>query len=427
MSALPRHRDPAEMGNRLHYRKGYPSNQAKIPIFFQEPPQLTRLYVCHYIRTPLHKDVSTTALNQFFGYISATDYASGKPKHIQSHLKTTIHDIAKKLNITASTVSRALKDHPRISEETKRAVQRVALKMNYQPNHIAAALRKGRSNIIGVIVPTADRSFFSSVIRGIEEIANHSRYNVMICQTYDIYEKEVQCVEALLNARVDGIIASHGKETINFDHFKKIKDKGTPLILFDRVTDEIDVSNVMIDDFLGGFKATEHLIQQGCRKIAHFTNTRKIGIYKERLRGYREALEKHGIRFDQSLVVESDMQLEGGRLSMDHLIDSDNVPDAVFSSSAYGAMGALQVLSERNFRVPDDVALVAFSNEPFTSFTEPALTTVDQHPTRMGNAAAEIFLHETTVEKQKNFSQKIVLKPELIIRPSSLKIKNNHI
>lgn len=340
-------------------------------------------------------------------------------------MKTTIHDIARKLNITASTVSRALKDHPRISAETKKAVQKVAMKMNYQPNHIAAALRKGRSNIIGIIVPTADRSFFSSVIRGIEEIANQSRYNVMICQTYDIYQKEVDTVEALLNARVDGIIASHGKETISFDHFQKVRNKGTPLVLFDRVTDEVEVSNVMIDDFLGGFKATEHLIQQGCTRIAHFTNTRKIGIYKERLRGYREALEKYGLPFDESLVVESNMQLEGGRSSMQKLIESNNLPDAVFSASAYGAMGAMQILKERNMRVPEDVALVAFSNEPFTSFTEPALTTVDQHPTRMGNAAAEIFLHEIAAGAKKYIPQKIVLKPELIIRASSLKKRNN--
>lgn len=338
-------------------------------------------------------------------------------------MKTTIHDIAKKLNITASTVSRALKDHPRISEETKKAVQKVAMKMNYQPNHIAAALRKGRSNIIGIIVPTADRSFFSSVIRGIEEIANQSRYNVMICQTYDIHQKEIDTVEALLNARVDGIIASHAKETSNFDHFQKVKNKGIPLVLFDRVSDEVDVSNVVIDDFLGGYKATEHLISQGCVRIAHFTSTRKIAIYKERMRGYREALDKYGMPFDNSLVVESNMQLEGGRASMAKLIESGNLPDAVFSSSAYSAMGAMQVLKENNLRVPQDVALVAFSNEPFTSFTDPALTTVDQHPMRMGNAAAEIFLREMNAGNKKYIPQKVVLKPELIIRPSSLKRK----
>ncbi len=336
-------------------------------------------------------------------------------------MKTTIHDIARKLNITASTVSRALRDHPRISDETKKAVLKVAQKLNYQPNHIAAALRKGRSNILGIIVPTVDRTFFSSVVRGIEEIANQSQYNVMICQTYDDFEKEVKTVEALLNARVDGIIASHGKETHNYEHFRKVKQKGIPLILFDRSNDELEVSHVVIDDYLGGYKATEHLIQQGCKRIAHFTNTRKISIYRERLRGYREALENHGIKYDESLIVESNLQLEDGRTSMLKLLKQKALPDAVFSASAYGAMGALQILKEKQIAVPEKVALVAFSNEPFTWFTEPGLTTVDQHPTRMGNAAAEIFIEEAHATKEKFIPQKIVLKPELIIRGSSLR------
>src|SRR6188768_2199604 len=218
--------------------------------------------------------------------------------------RITIHDIARKLNITASTVSRALKDHPRISTETKKAVLKVAQKLNYQPNHIAAALRNGKSNIIGVIVPMADRTFFSSVIRGIEEIANTSRYQVIICQTYDNYDKEVATVDALLNSRVDGIIASHAKETVNFDHFFKVKERGIPLVLFDRSNDELEVSHVVADDYLGSYKATEHLIQQGCKRIAHFTNTRKISIYKERLRGYREALLHYGLKYDDALVIE---------------------------------------------------------------------------------------------------------------------------
>ena len=177
--------------------------------------------------------------------------------------KTTIHDIAKKLNITASTVSRALNDNPRISEATKKAVQKTAQKLNYHPNQIAAALRNGRSNIIGVIVPTVDRSFFSSVVRGIEEIANQAKYNVMICQSYDDYEKEVATVEALLRSRVDGIIASFAKQTKDFDHFLKAKARGIPVILFDRSNDELEVSHVVVDDYLGAYKATEHLIQTG--------------------------------------------------------------------------------------------------------------------------------------------------------------------
>ena len=337
--------------------------------------------------------------------------------------RATIHDIAKKLNITASTVSRALKDHPRISTETKKAVQKIAQKLNYQPNNIAAALRNGKSKILGIIVPMVDRSFFSSVIRGIEEIANGANYNVMICQTYENPEKEIATVEALLNARVDGIIASHAKNTLNFDHFLKIKERGIPLILFDRSNDELEVSNVVIDDFLGAYKATEHLIQQGCIRIAHFTNTRKISIYKERLRGYREALLNYNLAYDESLVVASDLQLEDGRYSMLQLLKLNEIPDGVFSASAYGILGALQILKENGIKVPEEVALVGFSNEPFTSFTDPSLSTVEQHSMRIGNTAAEIFLEEVSDTIKKFIPQKIVLKPELIIRQSSLKKK----
>lgn len=335
--------------------------------------------------------------------------------------KTTIHDIARNLNITASTVSRALSDHPRISEETKKAVHKTAVKLNYQANHIAAALRNGKSKTLGIIVPTADRSFFASVIRGIEEIANRSGYNVMICQTYDSYDKEVVTIEALLKARVDGIIISHGKETENFDHLRKVKEKGIPLIMFDRSNDDLGVSQVVIDDYFGAFKSVEHLIEQGCTRIAHFTNTRKISIFKERLRGYREALQNHGLTFDPELVIESNLQLEDGRNSMLKLLSLKKMPDAVFSASALGAVGAMQVLKERNISVPDEVALVAFSNEVYTSFIEPPLTAVDQHSMRMGNAAAEVFLEQMALKDKIFIPHTTVLRPELIIRASSLR------
>jgi LacI family transcriptional regulator len=335
--------------------------------------------------------------------------------------KATIHDIAKKLNITASTVSRALKDHPRISAETKKAVIKTAQKLNYQPNNIAAALRNGRSNIIGIIVPTADRSFFSSVVRGIEEIANKAKYHVIICQTYDNYEKEVSIIEALLNSRVDGIIVSYAKETTNFDHFVKVKERGIPLILFDRSNEELEVSQVVVDDYIGAFKATEHLIQQGCKRIAHFTNTLKISIYKERLRGYKEALLHYGLKYDESLVIESNLQLEDGRNSMLQLLKLKNLPDGIFSASAFGILGAEQVCKEKGISIPSQIALVGFTNEAFTSFTEPPLSSVEQHSMRIGNAAAEIFLEEVALKDKKFIPQKIVLKPELIIRESSLR------
>lgn len=353
-------------------------------------------------------------------YFNASGDTTGKDMKKE---RSTIHDIAKKLNITASTVSRALNDHPRISAETKKAVIRVAQRLNYQPNNIAAALRNGKSNIIGIIVPSADRSFFSSIIRGIEEVANKARYNVMIGQSYDSYEKEVATVETLLNARVDGIIVSHAKETMNFDHFLKVKQRGIPLIFFDRSNDDLAISHVVVDDYLGAFKATEHLVQQGCRRIAHFTSSHKISIYRERLRGYRDALLRNGLDYNEKFVVEGKLQLEDGREAMAKLLDLKLRPDGVFSASALGAVGALQILKERGIKVPAQVAVAGFTNEPFTSFTDPSLTTVDQHSEPIGNAAAEIFLQEIADKSQKFIPQKVVLQPELIIRDSSKRKK----
>jgi LacI family transcriptional regulator len=339
--------------------------------------------------------------------------------------RATIHDIARELNITASTVSRALNDHPRISDTTKRSVMEVAEKLSYHPHRIAAALRNGKSRIIGVIIPMADRSFFGSIVRGVEEVANSANYQVMVCQTYEDPRKEAAAVDALLNSRVDGIIASLSKGTQDFTHFQKVKSKGIPLIMFDRASDELEVSHVVIDDYLAAYRAVEHLIQQGCRRIAHFTNIQKINIYKERLRGYKAALEHYGLDFDADLVVESNMQLEDGRNSMLKLLELQQLPDAVFSSSDLGAMGAMQVLKEKNIRIPQEVALVGFSNEPFTMFSDPPLTSVDQHCKRMGNTASEIFLEEVKASPEHKFiSKKIVLAPELVIRQSSLRIKN---
>lgn len=333
----------------------------------------------------------------------------------------TIHDIARELNITASTVSRALQDHPRISDATKKAVLKIAQKLNYQPNHLAAALRNGRSKIIGIIVPTIDRSFFGSIIRGFEEVANKARYSVMICQSHDDYEMEVATVEALLNSRVDGIICSFAKTTENFDHFRKAKNKGIPVVLFDRSNPDLEVSHVVIDNHLGAYKAVEHLIQQGCKRIGHITSRKKVSIYKERLRGYKDALEANNISYQSEYVVDGDLQYEDGRAAMEKLLSLPNRPDGIFSASAYGAVGALDILKERAIRVPDEVAIVGFDNESFTRFNEPPISTVDQQSLRIGIAAAELFLEQMGSNSEKFIPKKIVLTPDLIIRRSSLR------
>jgi len=234
----------------------------------------------------------------------------------------------------------------------------------------------------------------------------------------------VQTINTLLNAQVDGIIASFAKDTENFSHYHKVKDKGIPLVMFDRGNNDLQVSHVVVDDYLGSYKAVEHLVQQGCKRIAHFTNYRKIGIYKERLRGYREALEANGLSFDKELVIESNLQLDDGRESMEKLMKLSDRPDGIFSASAFGALGAMQVLKERGLHIPGDVAIVAFTNEQYCNFTEPSITAIDQHSMRMGNAAAEIFLEEINREGDVKFvPRKVVLVPELVIRQSSLKKK----
>ncbi len=333
-----------------------------------------------------------------------------------------IVDIARKLGLATSTVSRALNNHPRISKKTKQAVKLEAKAFNYQPHRLAAALRNEKSNVIGVIIPTIDRNFFGSIVRAIEDELRKEGYQIMICQTYEDPSLEAAAIEVLMNLRVDGIIATLSKRTTNFDHFRKVKHKGIPVVLFDRANDELDFSHVIIDDFMGAFRAVDHLIRQGCKRIAHFTNVQKINIYKERLRGYRGALEKNGIPFLPELVVESDMQLADGRLSMQTLINGNILPDAVFSSSDLAAMGALQILKENNIPVPEEVAIVGFGNEPFTSFSDPPISSVDQHCKRMGNTASEIFLEEIKRNSIEKFIPlKVVFTPELVIRRSSLR------
>lgn len=340
--------------------------------------------------------------------------------------RTTIHDIANELDITASTVSRALKNHPRISDATKEAVLEMAEKLNYHPNNIASALRKGKSNIIGVIIPTSDRKFFASVVKGIEQVLSKEGYNLIISQSDDLLSKEQSNIDALLRLQVDGIIASIAKETTDFTHYKRAIERGIPLVLFDRVNEELEVNTVINDDYQGGFKATSHLIEQGCTKIAHFMGKERLNIYEERLRGYKDALRKHNLPINEDwilkgdLIDETEQVLEVGRKLTRRLLGSDKVPDAIFSSSDFAAMGAMQVLKERNIKIPEEMALVGFSNDLSTSFIDPPLTTVDQHTKLMGNFAAELFLEQANANKNDTFTpRKTVLNPELIVRESS--------
>ena len=333
--------------------------------------------------------------------------------------RTSISDIAKELNLAVSTVSRALSNHSRISEATRKRVWKLAEQLNYQPNHLAAALRKGRSNTLGVIVPHIDGHFFALVMKGVEAVANKAGYNVMLCQSNEDYVHEQKNIETLINAQVDGILVSLARTTRDFKHFDKVRKRDIPLVFFDRILEGVDVSAVVLDDYQGGYQSVKHLLDQGCRRIAHFGGPQHLNIYKNRYAGYCQALHDHNIPFEKDLVVFNDMTLEDGIRGMKQLLNLPQRPDAVFSASDFSIVGALQVLKERKLRIPFDMALSGFSNETFTSLTEPQLTSVDQHCEEMGGAAVRLLL-EMVQERTRQLSpRKIVLQPQLLPRESS--------
>ncbi len=333
--------------------------------------------------------------------------------------RASISDIAKELNLAVSTVSRALSGHSRISEATRQRVWKLAEQLNYQPNHLAAALRKGRSNTLGVIVPHIDGHFFALVMKGMEAVANQAGFNVMLCQSNEDYEHEKKNIETLINAQVEGILVSLARTTRDFKHFEKVRKRDVPLVFFDRILDGADVSAVVLDDFQGGYQSTKHLLDQGCRRIAHFGGPQHLNIYKNRYAGYRQALLDHGIAPEAELVIFSDMKMEDGTQGMQQLLALPQRPDAVFSASDFSIVGALQVLKERKLRIPYDLALAGFSNETFTSLTEPMLTSVDQRCEEMGQAAMRLLLEMVRERGQRQPPRKIVLQPELLPRESS--------
>ncbi|PKQ43598.1 LacI family DNA-binding transcriptional regulator [Confluentibacter flavum] len=339
--------------------------------------------------------------------------------------KTTIKDIANVLGITPSAVSKALSNHPRISDKTKTAVLQIAQNLNYQPNHLASALRKGKSNLVGVIIPKANSHFFSSIIEKIEEVLNEKGYNVIIAQSNESYNKECKSIDALLYTQVDGIIASMANETVKLDYYEKIKSKGIPLILFDRGENDLNVDYVGIDDYLSSHLVIEHLVEQGCKRIAHIAGFSHTRIYKNRIRGYRDALEKFGLPIEDSLIIESNLGIEDGRRIMQQLLEQKNKPDAVYAAGDYAALGALQVLQENHINVPEDIALVGFTNEPFTSLVTPSITSVEQHSEQIGKVAAETLLKRLDSPNEKVSLNKLILPAELIIRSSSKKLINN--
>jgi LacI family transcriptional regulator len=331
----------------------------------------------------------------------------------------TIHDIAKELNVSASTVSRALQDHPRISTSTREAVKRMAARFNYQPNVMASALRRGSSKTVGVIVPRINRSFFANVIGGMEELLATSGYHLMICQTHEKLEHEVAAVQTLINARVDAVLLSISMETIHTQHLRLLTESGIRLLFFDRVPTDTESGSVVVNDHLGAYLSVQHLLEQGYRKILHLSGPDHINIYRSRKEGYLDAMHEAGIDVPPAWIIDEPLFQEGGESAYHAGMRMVKRPDAFFCSGDFAALGILQAASREGISIPEDLGVTGFANEPFTAFMEPSLTTVDQCGEKMGRVVAEMFLSCVEDKHDTDSCEQAVLKPELIIRNSS--------
>jgi LacI family transcriptional regulator len=337
--------------------------------------------------------------------------------------KVTIADIAKALNLTGATVSRALNNRKGTSEETRIMVQETAERMNYRRDRIAYSLRSGRTNIIGVIIPSAEINFFGSVVHGIESMANQHGYSVLIYQSNEQPEYEQKGIETFLSSRVDGILASIAKETTDFSHYLEIKERGVPLVFFDRANDSLNIPSVVINDYKGAYIATEHLIRQGYKRIAHIAGQQHLKIFKDRLDGYKAALAAYSIPVEEELVYFGNVSIEAGRQAIRHLLELPNPPDAVFAVEDFTALGAVKELKDKQIEIPEAFGVVGFANESFDEHITPSLSSIDQQTVQMGKEAFKLLMEliEDKGDVEQQIGTKIVLEPLAMFRQSSMR------
>ncbi|RZJ63460.1 MAG: LacI family transcriptional regulator [Flavobacterium sp.] len=332
--------------------------------------------------------------------------------------KTTIYDIAKELNITVSTVSRALSGFSAISETTREAVIETAKKLNYSPNRLASALKSGKTYIIGVIVPSVQAHFFASIIHSIEEGLKDSGYRVILYQSNESVENEINGVKTLLEAQVDGIIASMSLETEDVSHFAEVVKQNKPLILFDRVNEGLNVPTVTLDDFKAGYIATQHLIDQGYKNIAFLTTIHQIKIFENRLKGYKSALIDNGFTVRDENIIFGGLSIKDGRFGASKLIRHENKPDAIIAGDDFTALGVIKKLKEIN-ETPPKIGVIGFANEAFSAYITPNLSTIDQHPNQMGTECSKMFLKMIQQENPYKDIKHVVLDPTMVERQST--------
>ena len=336
--------------------------------------------------------------------------------------QATIKDIAKTLNISTSTVSRALRNAPDVNQQTRNAVVALSEELSYQPSRLALSLQQKQTHTIGVIVPNLDY-VISTMVRGIDEVALEAGYTVMVCQSNESFGREMLNTRRLSDSLVDGFIISVSSETKVFDHFKKIQKK-MPIVVFDRVVSELIAPKVKLDNTEGGCLAAEHLVEQGYKRIAVLAGPKNLAISNERLEGCIKVLKKYKLKPDPSHIVHCGFNQQNAYEATLDLLKMKARPDAIFTISDRMAIGAMLAIKEKGLRMPADIGLVGFNNEPVTSLVTPAISSVEQPAFEIGKAAAKLFLEQMHHEEDLSGIE-TVLRPRLIIRDSSLRKKKS--
>lgn len=335
--------------------------------------------------------------------------------------ETTIYDIARELNLSPATISRALNDHPAINSKTKQAVNALAKELGYQSNKFASNLRRQKTNTIGIIVPRLNSALMSTVLAGMEKVANEEGYNLIISQSLESEKKEIANAKTMFNGRVDALLVSVAYDTDTFEHFSPFTKKGIPLLFFDRVMEHPSCTNIVIDNVKAGYDAANHLIEQGCRRFMHVTGNLKRNVYSDRLKGFETAIRENGLTFDRKLLHVTDFGPDSGTEVADKINELTSPPDGLFITNDSCAVSCIGLLKRRGFSVPGDIAVVGFNNDPVATVVDPDLTTIHYPGKEMGEIAVKSIINHLNGTMNMNPTNTIILRSELIIRGSSLK------
>lgn len=333
----------------------------------------------------------------------------------------TIYDIAQKLALSSATVSRGLKNHPAINKNTRKRIQETAKALGYRHNNFASNLRRQKTNTIGVIVHELNSNFITSVLAGIEKVTTEAGYDLIIAHSSESFEKEAANASNLFHKRVDGLIASLAFNTRGLDHYKAFDEKGIPVIFFDRVEEKSDSTKVIIDNYKCGYQATQHLVEQGCKRIVLVTANLMRNVYAQRHKGYADALYDNNIPYNKDYVLIKDLSEQCGVEAALQILKMKPLPDGAFVTNDFSAAVCMQTLKEHGVRIPEDIAIVGFNNDVIGKIVEPQLTTVNYPGIDMGEIAARNLINHLNGVSNIKHTQTIVIRSGLVIRKSSLK------